>query len=58
MIETLEELADYKYDIYDRIATYRPKVISAFGIPDMKHPVIAENYIVGTNLFKVPCKAL
>jgi hypothetical protein len=45
MIETLEELADYKYDIYDRIATYRPKVISAFGIPDMKHPVIAENYI-------------
>jgi hypothetical protein len=45
MIETLEELADYKYDIYDRIATYRPKVINAFGIPDMKHPVIAENYI-------------
>ena len=44
-IETLEELKDYDYNIYERIETYEPKVISDFGIPDMGHPVIAENYV-------------
>ena len=44
-IETLEALRDYEYDIYERIETYEPKIISDFGIPDMNHPVIAENYV-------------
>ena len=44
-IETLEELKDYEYNIYERIETYEPKIISDFGIPDMGHPIIAENYV-------------
>ena len=44
-IETLETVKDYEYDIYERIETYEPKIISSFGIPDMSRPVIAENYV-------------
>ena len=43
-IETMETLADYDYDIYERIERLEPKVISSFGIDNMAHPVIAEHY--------------
>ena len=44
-IQTLEELRDYDYDVYELIAEYQPKIISDFGIPDMSRPVIADYYV-------------
>ena len=44
-IQTLEELRDYDYDVYELIAEYQPQVISDFGIPDMSRPVIADHYV-------------
>ncbi len=47
-VQTLRDLKDYDYDIYERIERYRPRVISDFGIPDMNHPVIADHYVRDT----------
>lgn len=43
-VQTLETLIDYEYDIYESIERFEPKIINAFGIDDMAHPVIAEHY--------------
>ena len=37
-------LTGYKYDIYQLIDTFRPKVISDYAITDLEHPAIRDHY--------------
>ena len=43
--ETLAALLDYRYNIYEAIDRYEPKVISDFAIGDMSDPRIANHYV-------------
>lgn len=43
-LDTYKTMADYKYDIYESIEKYRPKVISNYQIENMEDYSIAEHY--------------
>ncbi len=43
--ETLASLLDYRYNIYESIERFQPKVISDFGIENMDDPRIANHYV-------------
>jgi len=44
LLDKYKRLTGYRYDIYEIIDKYEPKIISNFGIDDMRHPVIQNYY--------------
>ena len=44
LLDKYKRLTGYRYDIYEIIDKYKPKLISSYGIDNMRHPVIVNHY--------------